>query len=160
MMRHMTESEARAALLAVDDRRRQVMNEINMPRWYWWSVAAGWVVIGLLTDFASAWASGIATFAFGAGHAALAPRALSGRHRTGQLSVHRDLVSRWLPLAVLGGLVAMVGVTLALALALSADGAEHPVTIASVFVGLIIVLGGPHLIAVIRGRAMRAGREA
>jgi hypothetical protein len=41
-----------------------------------------------------------------------------------------------------------------------ADGANHPVTITSVFVGVIIVLGGPQLLAVVRRRAARdaAGR--
>jgi uncharacterized membrane protein len=48
-------------------------------------------------------------------------------------------------------------VTIAGALAASADGARHPVTIASVFVAVIIVLGGPQLLAWVRRRAAQAG---
>jgi hypothetical protein len=47
-------------------------------------------------------------------------------------------------------------VTIAVALAMAADGAGHPVTIASVFVALLILLGGPQLLAWIRRRAARA----
>jgi hypothetical protein len=158
MMHRVTESEARAALLAIDDRRRQVLQEVDMPAWYWCAVAAGWVAIGLLDDFAPGWASGAGTVLFGAVHAAVAPRVLTGRHRTGQLSVHRDLVHRRIPLFVFAALIVMVLVNIAVALALNADGARHPSTIASAFVGVAIVLGGPRLIAVVRRRA-GAGRD-
>jgi hypothetical protein len=46
-------------------------------------------------------------------------------------------------------------VTIAGALAASADGARHPVTIASCFVAVIIVFGGPQLLAWVRRRAAR-----
>jgi hypothetical protein len=46
-------------------------------------------------------------------------------------------------------------VTIAASLAVSADGAGHPVTIASSFVAVIIVLGGPQLLASVRRRATR-----
>jgi hypothetical protein len=158
MMHRMTESEARAALLSIDDRRRQVLQEVDMPGWYWWAVAAGWVAIGLLTDFGPSWASGVGTFLFGASHAAVAPRVLTGRHRTGQLSVHRDLVDRRIPALVFAGLLVMVAVSAALGFALHADGAEHPVTIASLVVGVVIVLGGSRLMAAVRRHA-GAGRD-
>jgi hypothetical protein len=155
MMRHLTESEARAALLAIEDRRRQVVEEIGLPAWYWWSIAAGWVGLGLLADFAPAWLSAAGTLGFGAAHAAIAPRVLSGRHRSRRVSVHRSLVDRHTPLVVLGGLVTMVAASVGLGLALAADGAEHPVTIASVFIAVVIVLGGPRLLDLVRRRSMR-----
>jgi hypothetical protein len=37
-----------------------------------------------------------------------------------------------------------------------ADGAEHPVTIASILVALILVLGGPLLLAAVRRRVARS----
>jgi hypothetical protein len=45
-------------------------------------------------------------------------------------------------------------VTVGAALAASADGARHPVTMASVLVAVIILLGGPRLLAGIRRRAL------
>ncbi len=48
---------------------------------------------------------------------------------------------------MLGGLVALAALTTVGAVLLNADGAGHPVTIASLFVALIILLGGPQLLA-------------
>lgn len=58
-----------------------------MPRWYWWGLAIGWVALGVLTDLEHPWLTAVATLVFGAVHASVAPRVLSGRHRSQQLSV-------------------------------------------------------------------------
>ncbi len=50
--------------------------------------------------------------------------------------------------------------TVALAFAANADGARHPVTIASIVVGVAVICGGPGLMAAVRRRADRAGRPA
>jgi hypothetical protein len=52
--------------------------------------------------------------------------------------------------------VILGAVTVGLALLARADGADHPVTVASVIVAVIIVLGGPLLSATARKRAARA----
>jgi hypothetical protein len=58
-------------------------------------------------------------------------------------------------LIVFGFLIALAGVTVAAAFAVNADGAEHPATIASVFVAALILLGGPRVMAAIREHARR-----
>lgn len=73
---------------------------------------------------------------FGAVHSSVAQRVLSGRHRSPQLSVRADVVDRRLPVLVLGYLVVLGLVTIVLAVLIDADGAGHPVTIASVVVAL------------------------
>src|SRR5262245_28792369 len=52
-----SESEARLALDAIERRRQQVAAEIDVPGWYWGSVAAGWVALGVLTTYGPAWAT-------------------------------------------------------------------------------------------------------
>ena len=52
-------------------------------------------------------------------------------------------------------LAAVSVVVVAGSLAVSADGAGHPVTITSVFVAVIIVLGGPQLLGAVRRRVAR-----
>jgi hypothetical protein len=151
----LTPEEARSALDAVNRGRLRVIGEIDLPRWYWWGLAVGWIGLGYITDLKHPWITAAATLAFGAVHSAVAPRVISGRHRTGQLSVSAELAGYRTPGLVLGCLLALAGVTVAGALAASADGAEHPVTIASMFVAVIIVLGGPQLLASVRGRAAR-----
>ena len=94
---------------------------------------------------------------FGATHATVAGRVIAGRRRTGRLSVRADVVGRWAPVLVIVGLIGMVLVTIGAALLLDADGAAHPVIGASVFVALLILLGGPALMAAIRPSARRLG---
>ena len=157
MRSDMTSSDAELALAAIDLRRRQVVAEIDMPSWYWWGVALGWVALGVISDLANAWAGLAATFAFGAAHASVSHRVLSGRHRSGQLSVRADVVNRHIPALVIGFLIVMVGAAIGIALAVHADGADHPSTIASVIVALAVLGGGPRLLAEVRRRAEGTG---
>ena len=153
MEHDMTQVEARSALDAIERGRRRVIDEIDMPRWYWWGLALGWIALGYVTDLDHPWVTSAATLAFGAIHASVAPRVIDGRHRTGQLSVRRDVAGRHLPRLVIGALLGLALVTIAGALAANADGAGHPATIASVLVAVMIVLGGPQLVAAYRRRA-------
>ncbi len=147
-------AEARAALLDVERRRRRVIDEIDIPQWYWWMLAGGWLGLGALGELTPAAVSLAATLVFGAVHSAIAPRVLSGQHRSRRLSVRRELVDRRLPVYVFTAIVALVVVTVAVALALDADGARHPSIIAGAFVAVIIVIGGPRLTAAVRRRSV------
>jgi hypothetical protein len=153
MEREITPLEARAALDTIDHGRRRVIDEIDMPGWYWWGLALGWIALGFVTDLKHPWITAGATLLFGAVHSTVAPRVASGRHRTPHLSVRAEVAGRHTARLVIGAVVALAVVTVAGALAASADGARHPVTMASILVAVIIVLGGPRLLALIRRRA-------
>jgi hypothetical protein len=158
---HITANEARAALDSVDRGRRQVIDQIDLPYWYWLGLAVGWIALGVVTDLKHPWLTTAGTLLFGAVHSAVAPRVVDGRHRSHQVSVSRELAGRQTARIVLGGIVVCAFVTVGAALAVGADGARHPVTIASVFVAVIILLGGPQLLATVRRRAARnAARDA
>lgn len=144
------------ALDTVDRNRLRVIQEIDLPRWYFWGLALGWIALGFITDLQYPWLTAAATFAFGAIHASVAGRATSGRHRTDQLSVRADVAGRDTAGIVIAALIGLACVTIGLALVARADGAGHPVTIASVIVALLILLGGPQLLAWVRRRAARA----
>jgi hypothetical protein len=146
-------AEARAALLDVERRRRSVIDEIDVPWWYWWTLAGAWLALGVLADLSLPVVSAGVTVAFGAVHSTIAPRVLSGQHRSRRLSVRRELVDRRLPLYVFASLVALVAITVGVALAVDADGARHPSIIASAFVAVIVVIGGPRLTASVRRRS-------
>jgi hypothetical protein len=150
-----TPNEARAALDSVDRGRRQVIGEIDLPRWYWFGLALGWVALGVITDLKYPWVTAGATFLFGAVHSTVAPRVVDGRHRSHRVSVRRELTGKQTARLVLGGIIGLAFVTIGGSLALHADGARHPVTITSIFVAVIIVLGGPQLLAWVRHRAAR-----
>jgi Ca2+/H+ antiporter len=150
------ESEASFALSSIEQRRRQVIAEINVPRWYWFALAAGWIALGVIADYAPPWAYIAGTVLFGAAHASIAPRVLSGRRASRELSVRGDLVGRRIPILIIGLLVVMVVLTVAIALLLHADGARHPATWASIVVAALLLVGGPALMGTVRRRAERS----
>jgi hypothetical protein len=150
-----SEAEARFALESIERRRHQVLAEIDVPVWYWSVLAAGWVGLGVLADFGPAWATSVGTLAFGAAHAAIAPRVISGRRGSTHLSISQNLVSRRVPLMIIGFLLVMMAATVGLALLLHVDGARHPATLAGGMVAIVVFCGGPALMAGIRRRAIR-----
>jgi hypothetical protein len=72
MPQEVSETEARLALSSIERRRHQVIAEIDMPRWYWWGLAAGWVGLGILAELDQPWLTLGVTLCFGAVHAAVA----------------------------------------------------------------------------------------
>jgi hypothetical protein len=156
MTNSMTDAEARLAIHEVERGRQRVIDQIGMPRWYWWGLATCWIVLGVLNDVANAWVVALATITFGAVHSAISQRLLGGRRRTTGVKVRADVAGRRAPLIVFGFLIALAGVTVAAGFAAYADGAEHPGTMASVLVAVIILLGGPRVMAAIRARARGA----
>src|SRR3954454_24399873 len=110
-MESITPSDARASLDTVQRSRRSVLDEVGVPAWYWWGIALGWVVLGVIADLQHPWLTSAATLLFGAVHSSIAPRVVNGRHRTQQLSVRADLVGRHTAAVVLGGLVALAALT-------------------------------------------------
>lgn len=155
MQNDITGTDAQLALGAIEQRRREVIAEIDMPRWYWWGVALGWVALGLVTDLGVAWLTAAATLLFGAVHASVSQRVLSGRHRSPQLSVRADVVSRHVPAVMIAFLLGLAGLTVALAVAADADGARHPVTMASIVVAVAVLCGGPRLMVAVRRHTVR-----
>ena len=155
MSEKVTETEARLALSSIERRHQQVVAEINVPAWYWLGLAAAWVGLGVLADYGPSWATAAGTLLFGAAHASIAPRVLSGRRGSPRLSVRGDLVSRRIPLLVIGFLMVMTIATIGAALIFNADGARHPATLAGAVIAAIVACGGPTLMAWTRGRAQQ-----
>ena len=157
MANDITDAEARLALRSIEERRREVITEIDMPRWYWWGLALGWVGLGFVTDLGHPWVTAAATLAFGAVHSGVASHVLSGRHRSSQLSVRADVAGPSVAAIVIGFLLGLAVVTIGLAVLAEADGAGHPVTAASIVVAVAVLFGGPTLMAAVRRRAERHG---
>ena len=158
MTQSITPEEAHAALRTVDRERLRVIEHVDLPAWYWWGLALGWIVLGVITDLKHGWLTAVATLVFGAVHSTVAPHVVDGRHGSERLRVGRDVVGQQVSRLVLAGLVGLAGLTIAASIAAGADGARHPVTMASVLVAVILVLGGPRLLVHARRRlADRSG---
>ena len=159
MTNYPSESEARVALHGVERARGRVIDQIGMPRWYWWGLAACWIVLGVLNDVANVWVVAVATVTFGAVHSTVSQRLLAGRQSTTGVKVRADVAGRRAPVIVFGFLIGLAGVTVAAGFAAYADGAEHPATMASALVAVMILLGGPRVMAAIRAQARRAAAQ-
>jgi len=146
----MTPAEAREALDVVARARRQVADEVGLPRLYWWAMAVAWVLAGVLQEFGPQVAVSILGLLFGTGHAAFASRYLDGRRRRARLRVSASVAGRRTPAVVIGMLLGLVAVTVVAGNLLYADGAGHPSIWASILVGAVIGLGGPEILATLR----------
>jgi hypothetical protein len=71
------------------------------------------------------------------------------------VKVRADVAGRRGPVLIFAFLVGLGAITVGAALLAYADGAGHPATMASVFVAVAILLGGPRLMAAIRSNAIR-----
>ncbi len=149
-MEETTPEQARSALDLAEGARERVADEIGLPRGYWWAMAAGWLVLGVIGDLGPAWLVTAATIVFGAGHSTVASRLLDGRRRTQRLQVSAAVAGRRTPLIVVGMLVGLVGVTIGAGFALDADGARHPGIWAAVLVGAVVGFGGAEILRVLR----------
>jgi hypothetical protein len=150
VMGNITRDDARAALDAVDRATAQIAEEVGLPTWYWWLLAAAWIVLGIIGDNGPQWLAVGATVGFGIVHCTIASRRLNGRRRTKRLQVSAHTVGHRLPVAVIGMLLALVAATIAAGFAVNADGARHPGIVAAVFVGTVVGFGGPHILRALR----------
>jgi hypothetical protein len=144
-----TADEAREALAMIDRSKKLVEAEIGLPRVYWWVMAVGWILLGVVGDLGNSFATTAVTVAFGAAHSAVASRLLDGRRRTRDVRVSADIAGRTTVL-VIGTLLAAVALTVGLALALQADGDAHPTTWAAVVIAMILCFGGPEILRTLR----------
>jgi hypothetical protein len=147
--------EAVEALALVRRSREAVLAEIDVPSWYWWAVAAGWIGVGFAAQFGNTWVVSGATLAFGALHSSIANWVVGGRQRTSQLRVRREVAGHFTPLLVLGTLCAFVVVTIVGGLIAHGAGVAHPVLVASLGVAVLIVIVGPLLMRGVRHRAKK-----
>ena len=155
-MNYPSEAEARLALHGAEEARQRVIDRIGMPWWYWWGLAGAWIGLGVLADLEPPWWVVVgATLVVGAVHSFVFQRLLAGRQQSGEVKVRAEVAGRHAEALVIGFLLGLVAVTVVVALLLNADGAGHPATWASVFVAVLILLGGPRVMAWIRAGASR-----
>jgi len=149
--------DAAEALGEVHRRREQVVRAALVPAWYWWTVAAMTVALGIVVDTHRTAALAVAIPVYVLVVAGLTAQMIFGLRRGARLN--ERLLGPRAALAIVGFVWLVVGLGLALAFALRAIGWPAPATAACLVVGIGLVWGGPALMRVIRRAALTAGSE-
>ncbi|MET0908953.1 MAG: hypothetical protein ABWZ99_05735 [Ilumatobacteraceae bacterium] len=156
MANEVTPAEASAALATIERSRERVIDEIDMPRWYWHGLALGWVALGAVADLGNPLLLLVATVVFGAAHAAASQLVIGGRQRSDALRVRADVVGWRSSFIVVLFLMGLTVVTVLGSIAASVDGARHPVTTVSIVVAVVVLAYGPRVMDGIREHARRS----
>jgi hypothetical protein len=140
--------EAARALVEIDQRRDQVIKRTMIPWWYWWAVAV--LILGLSAAVESRRpvAIGVGAAVFALGILVATGWVVIGTLRSAQL--RRDLLGPVGVLAILGFVALVEGVALPTGFILDAIGVRYPATVAALFGGVVMVIGGPVLMRFLR----------
>lgn len=157
MTRFPSADEAAAALSAVQERQRQIVDQAQLPTWYWSAIGA------LMVAFAATVDSyrnhpvviGVSVAIFVAAVLSLTGWAI---RRVARAQVSGHILGARGVLAILAFIGAVIGISLAAAFAFQARGLTHPAT-AGVTVGAVLLaLGGPRLMSYLRRQMLVRAR--
>ena len=148
MNREPQAEQAAQALADIQARQQQVIDQAQVPSWYWWAVGALMVVLAVGVDIRTPAALGTAVPVFVVGLLAATGVAVRGQFRHARL--RNGLLDGRGVAAILGFVALIAGGTLGLAFALRAAGVSYPATPACLACGLAMGVGGPRLMRALR----------
>lgn len=145
--------DAGRSIEEVRRREQQVMTATAIPLWYWWFVAAGTLVLGVVVDGRQPAMIAVTAVLFATATAGLTVWVILGAGSGAQLS--RGLLGGSGPasIVVFVGIVVLAG--LAVAFSLRARGASHPATDGTAVTAACLVVGGPMLMALLHRQMLR-----
>jgi prepilin signal peptidase PulO-like enzyme (type II secretory pathway) len=134
-------------------REHQVITATTIPIWYWWLVAVGTLVLGMVIDGRSPAVITVTAVVFAVATAAVTVWVILGAGSGAQVS--RDLLGSSGPASIVlfVGIVVLAG--LAVAFALQARGASHPATAGTAVTAVCLVVGGPILMRLLHQQMRR-----
>ncbi len=139
--------QATKALADIHTRQRQVIDAVSVPAWYWWTVAALMVVLGVIVDSGRPVVIGIGATVFAVVVAGATAWMIAGR---GQAQVGRDLLGESGAIRIVGFVALIVGVSLAVGFTLQASGVHHAATVTTLVAAIGVAGGGPRLMRSLR----------
>lgn len=107
---------------------------------YWIGAAVGWVALGAIVDLGNSWAIAVATLAYGAATAAVMPQIVASLGTVDDHGAAGRAFAR-----IYGYLVTLAAGTVILGVLFGADGARHPVTVASLVIAVVLMATGPRV---------------
>lgn len=148
--------DAAQALAEIEQRREQVIELAIVPRWYWWAIAGLQVGLVAAVDSRQPLAISLGTVGFVIGVLAATGWVIAGARRRAQ--PRNNLLGPVGVLAILGFVATVLAVSLPTAFVLDANGITHPAIWGALLGGVVMVVGGPLLMQLLR-RMMLANRS-
>jgi hypothetical protein len=134
--------EASAALAQIRDHQEQVIRAALIPRWYWWAIGVGMIVIGAAADTRRPVVLGVVIPIAALAMAALTAAMIIGAGRGARIKSDQLLGERG-ALLIVAFIFLIDGLTLGLAFGLLALGTPAPATIDTAAGALLLVVPGP-----------------
>jgi hypothetical protein len=153
MIESFNRDDAGRSIEEVRRREQQVITATAIPLWYWWVVAAGTLVLGVVVDGRRPAVIAVTAVVFASATAALTVWVILGAGSGAQVS--RDLLGGSGPasIVVFVGIVVLAG--LAVAFSSQARGASHPATDGTAVTAACLVVGGPMLMRLLHRQMLR-----
>jgi hypothetical protein len=148
--------DAAQALAEIEQRREQVIELAIIPWWYWWAIAGLQVGLVAAIDSRQPLAIGLGAGGFVIGVLAATGWVLARALRRAQ--PRNNLLSPVGVLAILGFVATVLAISLPTSFALDANGIAHPAIWGVLLGGVVMVVGGPLLMRLLR-RIMLANRS-
>lgn len=157
MSHHPSADEAAAALSTVEQRQRQIVDQAQLPTLFWWATSLLMVVFAVAVDTYRNHpvAIGVSVVVFVAAVLTVTGWAV---RRAARAQVSNRLLGPRGVLAILVFVGVDVGISLAVAFAMQARGLTHPATIGVAIGAVLLALGGPRLMAYLRGQMLARTR--
>lgn len=152
MKGNISPSDAARSLADIGNRQARVIDEVLVPGWYWWTVAALTVVLGVVVDSHRAALVALAAAIYVVLVAGVTVWMIMGRNRA---RVSRHLLGDRGALAIVGFVWVVVGLSLAVGFALRTAGAGYPATVACIVCAIGLIVGGPTLMSYLRRNMLK-----
>jgi len=153
MTQSVSPDDARRSIEEVRRREQRIIRAVAIPLWYWWVVAAGTLVLGVVVDGHRPAATVVTAVLFAVGTAALTVWVILGAGSGAQ--VIKDLLGLGGPASIVLFVWIVVIVSLAVAFSLQARGAPHPATDGTGVTAVCLVVGGPILMRLLNRQMLR-----
>ena len=140
--------EAARALDEIDQRTEQVIKQTMIPQWFWWAIAGLMLGLTLAVESGEPLVIGIGTGVFVSGVLTVTGWVVIGTLRHAKL--RGDMLGLAGALAIVGFVAVVIAVTLPTAFVLQAAGMRYPATLAILLGAVVMVVGGPVLMRLLR----------
>ena len=150
-------SGAAAELEAIKRSQAAAIDAVLVPRWYWWVIGILMIPIGVATDAHQAVASVVISTVAPLIIAVVTVAMITGGYRRAR--IHPATLRTAGAVRIVGFIALVLGASLVVAFSLEAGDGPFPGTIGTLVAAVLLIIGGPILMASLRRSMMERSAE-